>query len=58
MTSDQYRSARERLGLTQTELAGKLDVAVLTIKRRERPGAKIGREAELAIQRLTAPNRK
>ena len=53
MTSNQYKATRERLGMTQAQLAAKLGVTVLTVKRRERDGAKIGREAEIAIKALT-----
>lgn len=51
MTADQYRNTRKQLGLTQTELAARLGVSVMTVKRRENGGT-ITHEAELAIKAL------
>jgi DNA-binding XRE family transcriptional regulator len=51
MTSDKYKKIRRTLGLTQVQLAEKLDVTPMTIKRRENGGL-ITREAELAIRSL------
>ena len=51
MTATHYKSLREALGLTQSELAAKLDVSKRTIIYREQ-GRKIPREAESAILAL------
>lgn len=50
MTPAQYRALRERMKLTQGELAKKLGVALNTISRRELGQLEISREAELAIR--------
>lgn len=57
MTPAQYRSRREKLGLTQSQLADLLDVRRETIGRREAGTERITREAQLAIQAL-APRRR
>lgn len=51
MTSTEYKTLREKLGLTQDELASRLGVTRKTVNLREK-GAKITREAQLAIERL------
>lgn len=51
MTSDQYKALRQKVG-TQEAVAKLLDVAVMTIKRREKKGAEIPREAALALEML------
>ena len=53
MTAEEYRAARERLGLSQRELAERLGVHVQTVKARE-SGRPINGEAELAIRALAA----
>jgi len=49
MTADEYRARRERLGLTQAQLAEELGLSPNTVARRERDELPIPREAELAI---------
>ena len=51
MTAAKYRERRERLGLTQIELAARLGVSRRTIINRER-GRLITREAAGAIKAL------
>ena len=51
MTSAEYKALREKLGLTQDELASRLGVTRKTVNLREK-GAKITRESQLAIERL------
>ncbi len=51
MKSDQYKALRQKVG-TQEAVAKLLDVAVMTIKRREKKGAEIPREAALALEML------
>ena len=51
MTPAEYKALREKLGLTQDELASRLGVTRKTVNLREK-GAKITREAQLAIERL------
>ena len=55
MTAAEYKMLREKLGLTQAELAGRLGVTRKTINAREN-GAKITEEASLAILSLFSPN--
>lgn len=57
MTSTEYKSIREKLGLTQAALAARLGVTRKTINAREN-GAKIMEEAALAIRSLSSPNAK
>lgn len=54
MTAEQYKAGRKKLG-TQVHVASLLDVSILTIKRREKPGAVIPREAALAMEFITKP---
>ena len=51
MTPAEYKAAREKLGLTQVELASRLGVSVRTIKHRE-GGRLITSEAVMAMQLL------
>ncbi len=51
MTSDEYKMLRERLDLTQGELASRLGVSRKTINSREN-GARITYEAALALRML------
>lgn len=53
MTTEEYRKKRKQLGLTQTELAARLGVSVMTVKRRESGGI-ITKEAEIAINALSS----
>ena len=53
MTPNEYKSLRERLGLTQAGLALRLGVSRRTIISRE-TGARITEEAALAIRALAA----
>jgi DNA-binding XRE family transcriptional regulator len=55
MTGQEYKALRERLALTQGELASRLGVTRKTINAREN-GAKITEEARLAIVSLSSPN--
>ena len=55
MTGTEYKSLREKLGLTQAGLAALLGVTRKTINAREN-GAKITEEARLAILSLSSPN--
>ncbi len=52
MTKEQYRALRERLGLTQAELAEKLGIRMNSVWRRESGLSPILREAELALRWL------
>ena len=52
MTADEYRAARQRLGLKQAELAQKLGVTTNTVSRRELGLVPISREADIAIKCL------
>lgn len=53
MTPEQYREKRKQLGLTQVELAARLGVSEMTVKRRENGGI-ITKEAEIAINALSS----
>jgi DNA-binding transcriptional regulator YiaG len=53
MTAAEYKAEREKLGTT-AEVAAMLGIARETVSRREN-GAKITREAELAIKALKKP---
>lgn len=55
MTPAEYKTLREKLGLTQAGLAARLGVTRKTINAREN-GAKITEEAALAIRALSSPN--
>lgn len=52
MTAPEYKAQREKLGLTQAELASRLGVTRKTINAREN-GAKITEEAARAIRSLS-----
>jgi DNA-binding XRE family transcriptional regulator len=54
MSSEEYKATRERLGMTQAQLAEAVGVKRLRIVQREN-GATITREAELAILSLRKP---
>jgi len=49
MTSEEYKSIRKKLGLTQAELSAVLGVSRKTINFRESGSTKITEEARLAI---------
>lgn len=53
MTPAEYKHLREKLGLTQAELAARLGISRRTIIFRE-SGSKISEEAALAIKALAA----
>jgi DNA-binding XRE family transcriptional regulator len=55
MTGPEYKDLREKLALTQGELASRLGVTRKTINAREN-GAKITEEAALAIRSLVGPD--
>ena len=52
MTADEYRAARQLLGLKQAELAKHLGVTTNTVSRRELGLVPISREADIAIKCL------
>ncbi|MFA6043420.1 MAG: helix-turn-helix transcriptional regulator [Phycisphaerales bacterium] len=52
MTADTYRASRQRLGLTQEQLAARLGVTRRTIGRREQHGNVVNFEAALAMSYL------
>ncbi len=52
MTSDEYKTLRERLDLTQGELAVLLGVSRKTINSRENGATRITEDAALAIRAL------
>ena len=52
ISSDQYRAARQQLGLKQSELAKQLGVTTNTVSRRELGLVPISREADIAIKCL------
>ena len=54
MTPIDYKAAREKLGLTQRDLAERLGVTRATINAREARRTRITTEAELAIEALVA----
>lgn len=51
MTPEDYKAARKRIGLNQSQLAEKLGVTRKTITSREN-GAPISKEAEMALNHL------
>lgn len=51
MTASEYRAIREKLGLTQAQLAAELGIDSMTVSRRERGESPIDGEAEHAILR-------
>jgi DNA-binding XRE family transcriptional regulator len=53
MTAAEYKALREKLGLTQAELASRLEVSRKTINARENDAVRITEEAALAIRALT-----
>jgi DNA-binding XRE family transcriptional regulator len=52
MTSQEYKTARRELGLTQRQLAEVLGVTRATVNRRESAGGTVTTEAELAMAAL------
>lgn len=52
MIGTEYKTFREKLGLTQAELASILGVTRKTVNARETGAARITKEAELAIGAL------
>jgi transcriptional regulator with XRE-family HTH domain len=52
MTPADYKAARERLGLTQEQLAELVGVTVRTIASRESGQHAVSREAEIAIRAI------
>jgi transcriptional regulator with XRE-family HTH domain len=52
MTPADYKSARERLGLTQEQLAELVGVSVRTIASRESGQHAVSREAAIAVRSL------
>lgn len=52
MTKDELRQRRKRLDMTQKELARKLDVTPMTIKRWEGGKVEIPRTIELALKEI------
>lgn len=58
MTAQEYRAVRERLGLTQGELADLLGVRLNTIYRREAGTFPITKEIEMALMYLEGTLRK
>ena len=57
MTHEEYKSTRERMGMTQAALAVALDVSRKAINQREQGGT-ITREAAMAIQHLEMTRKK
>lgn len=57
MTPADYKAARDRLGLTQEQLAKRVGVSVRTIASRE-AGGPITREAEIAIRAILSDHEK
>jgi len=49
MTANEYREAREKLGLSQMALAAAVGVTNKTISNRERGSKPVTKEAEMAI---------
>ena len=58
MEASEYKETREKLGLTQAQLADRLGVTRKTINRREAGEATITTEAELAIRSLAKGKRR
>lgn len=56
MTPAEYKSLREKLGLTQAGLAACLGVTRKTVNSRETEAVRITEEAALAIRALSSPN--
>lgn len=54
MTPAEYKALREKLGLTQAELAARLGVTRKTVNSRERSPKRISAEAAMAIRSLNA----
>ena len=52
MEAGEYTAIRKQLGLTQSELADRLEVSRPTIARRESGNGKITEEAAIAIRAL------
>jgi DNA-binding XRE family transcriptional regulator len=55
MTAEQYKAARERLGVTQSKLADILGITRETVTRRETGAATITSEAAMAIRSIPVP---
>ena len=53
MTGTEYKSLREKLGLTQAGLASRLGVTRKTVNARETEAVRITEEAALAIRSLS-----
>ena len=56
MNGEDYRTTRERLDLTQPQLAKRLDLHTQTISKRERGILPVTTEAEYAIRYLLIPD--
>lgn len=56
MTPGEYKSLRQKLGLTQAGLAALLGVTRKTVSSRESGAVRITEEAALAIRALSSPN--
>lgn len=55
MTADKYKAARERLGMTQEQLAKRLGVSRATINAREAGRVPVTAESAMAIMSLRPP---
>lgn len=58
MRPEDYKAVRVANGLTQRQLAQRLGLNYLTVLRRERGGARITREMELALGAAIAEGRR
>ena len=58
MDGDTFRRKRERLGLTQEELAKRLDIARMTIYRYESGEKPIPKVVEMALQLIESQEKK
>lgn len=58
MNPDQLRTIRERLGLTQSQLAERLQVSRITVTRWETGVITIDERTRLAIEHLSCRHRK
>ena len=54
MTGDEFKQMREKMRLTQTELASRLGVAETTVYRWESGRAPIAKAIELAMKQIRA----
>lgn len=57
MTASEIRQLRARLGLTQQELASKLQVALATVASWEQARKRPGRRSERDLRRLAAKSK-